>query len=265
VLLRNLKFLNAEDDAATAALETGVDLVLLDPDVDVGVLRGAPLDHPRYTGRRVFQAGINLTHLYHGQISFVDFFIAREIGFINKIFRGHAGEAFAPGEPERTHEKPWIAAVEAFAIGGGCQILLVMDRVIAERGAYFNLPARKEGIIPGLANLRLPRMAGERLARQGIFFERRFEADSAEGRLICDEIVEPGEMDAAIARTAEQLVSSGAVSASANRKALRVGQEPPAIFQAYLATYAREQAFCQVSPALIDNLERYWNAQQRRL
>jgi hypothetical protein len=58
-------------------------------------------------------------------------------------------------------------------------------------------------------------MAGERLARQGIFFERRFEADSAEGRLICDEIVEPGEMDAAIARTVEQLTASGTVSAAA--------------------------------------------------
>jgi thioesterase DpgC len=264
VLLKNQRFLNAEDDVATAALETGVDLALLDPDIEVGVLRGAPLEHPRYAGRRVFQAGINLTHLYHGKISFVDFFIAREVGFINKIFRGHAGPAFIPGGPERTREKPWIAAVEAFAIGGGCQVLLVMDRVIAERGAYFNLPARKEGIIPGLANLRLPRMAGERLARQGIFFERKFEADSAEGRLICDEIVEPGEMDAAIARTVEQLTMSGAVSGAANRKALRAGQEPPALFQAYMATYAREQAFCQVSPALIDNLERYWNAQQRR-
>jgi thioesterase DpgC len=264
VLLRNERFLNAEDDGATAALETGVDLVLLDPGVEVGVLRGAPLAHPRYAGRRVFQAGINLTHLYHGKISFVDFFITREVGFINKIFRGHAGPDFIPGGPERTREKPWIAAVEAFAIGGGCQILLVMDRVLAERGAYFNLPARKEGIIPGLANLRLPRMAGERLARQGIFFERRFEADSPEGRLICDEIVEPGEMDAAIARTVEQLTMSGTVSAAANRKALRAGQEPPAIFQDYMATYAREQALCLVSPALIANLERYWNAQQRR-
>jgi (3,5-dihydroxyphenyl)acetyl-CoA 1,2-dioxygenase len=264
VLLKNRRFLNAEDDAATAALETGVDLILLDPDVEVGVLRGAPLDHPRYAGRRVFQAGINLTHLYHGKISFVDFFITREVGFINKIFRGLAPPDFVPHGPERTSEKPWIAAVEGFAIGGGCQILLVMDRVIAERGAYFNLPARKEGIIPGLANLRLPRMAGERLARQGIFFERRFEADSPEGRLICDETVEPGEMDAAIARTVEQLTASGTVSAAANRKALRAGQEPLATFQAYMALYAREQAFCQVSPALIANLDRYWNAQARR-
>ncbi|MDQ6691415.1 MAG: enoyl-CoA hydratase/isomerase family protein, partial [Candidatus Dormibacteraeota bacterium] len=64
VNLRNPRFLNAEDDAATAALEIGVDLVLLDPSCEVGVLRGAEVDHPRYSGRRVFNAGINLTHLY---------------------------------------------------------------------------------------------------------------------------------------------------------------------------------------------------------
>ena len=63
VEIRNTRFLNAEDDAATAALETAVDLALLDPVVEVCVLRGAPVDHPRYAGRRVFQAGINLTHL----------------------------------------------------------------------------------------------------------------------------------------------------------------------------------------------------------
>ena len=57
-------------------------------------------------------------------------------------------------------EKPWLAVVESFAIGGGCQLLCVMDRVIAEPGAYFNLPASKEGFIPGSANLRLPRLAG---------------------------------------------------------------------------------------------------------
>ena len=51
---------------------------------------------------------------------------------------------------ESRREKPWIAAVDTFAIGGACQFLLVMDYVIAEQGSYFVLPARKEGIIPGL-------------------------------------------------------------------------------------------------------------------
>ena len=95
-------------------------------------------------------------------------------------------------------EKPWVAAVEAFAIGGGCQLLCIMDRVLAEQGAYFNLPASKEGFIPGAANLRFPRLVGIKLAREGIFFERVFHADTPEGRLICDEVVAAGEMDAAI-------------------------------------------------------------------
>ena len=51
-----------------------------------------------------------------------------------------------------------------------------MDYVVAEAGSYFALPARKEGIIPGCANLRLPRFVGERLARQALFFNRSFPA-----------------------------------------------------------------------------------------
>ena len=264
VEIRNTRFLNAEDDVATAALETAVDLALLDPAVEVCVLRGAPVDHPRYAGRRVFQAGINLTHLYQGKISFVEFFMVRELGFANKMYRGLAGDDFAPGEPERTAEKPWIAAVEAFAIGGGCQLLLVMDRVLAEEGSYFNLPARKEGIIPGCANLRMPRIVGDRLARQGILFDRTFPASSPEGRLLCDEVVPVGAMDAAIEAAVGQLTGSGVVSAAGNRKAIRVGQEPIDTFRAYMATYAREQALCHYSPALIRNLEVNWNAHQRR-
>ena len=44
--------------------------------------------------------------------------------------------------------------VESFAIGGGCQLLCVMDRVIAEPGSYFNLPASKEGFIANVEHER---------------------------------------------------------------------------------------------------------------
>jgi thioesterase DpgC len=265
--LRNSRFLNAEDDDATAALEVGVDLVLLDPEIEVGVMRGAFADHPRYAGRRVFNAGLNLTHLYHGRISFVDFMMAREMGLVGKIYRGHGSRDHLESSPgsglEVGCEKPWIAAVETFAIGGGCQLLLVMDRVLAERGSYFNLPARKEGIIPGASPLRLTRFLGGRLARQAVMFERRFDPGSPEGRLLCDEVVEPGGMDAAIARDAAQLMSAGAVSIAANRKAIRLGEEKLDDFRLYMAMYAREQARCMYSPALIDNLERNWRARER--
>jgi thioesterase DpgC len=223
------------------------------------------VEHPKYKGLRVFGAGINLTHLYHGRIPFV-WYLQRDLGYVNKIYRGLACADDPPpdefGGP--SIEKPWIAAVEAFAIGGHCQLLLVMDYVIAERGAFMTLPARKEGIIPGAANMRLPRFVGDRIARQAIQYDRRLECDSPEGRLICDEIVERGQMDAAVERVVEGLTSSGVVSAASNRRAFRVTQEPLDTFRAYFAIYAREQAYCHFSPALIANLERYWNAQNRK-
>ena len=124
--------------------------------------------------------------------------LERELGQVSKLYRGHDLEAFDSDVLEHRREKPWIAAVDSFAIGGTCQWLLVMDYVIAETGSYFVLPARKEGIIPGCANLRLPRFVGERIARQAIFFNRSFPADSPEGLMLADEVVAAGEMEAAI-------------------------------------------------------------------
>ena len=74
---------------------------------------------------------------------------------------------------------------------------------------------------------------------------------------------ETGIQFAAIERVVAGLTSSGAVSAVGNRRAFRVGEEPLDAFRRYCAVYAREQAFCHFSPALIANLERYWGAQNR--
>ncbi len=113
-----------------------------------------------------------------------------------QALRGLSSEVHRPAEPEQTTEKLWIAAVETYAIGGACQLLHVVDHVIAERGARLFLPARKEGIIPGASNLRLPRAVGERLARQAILSGREFVAGTREGDLLVDETVEAEEVDA---------------------------------------------------------------------
>jgi (3,5-dihydroxyphenyl)acetyl-CoA 1,2-dioxygenase len=264
VELRNPRHLNAEDDATLPSTEVAVDLVLLDPQIEVGVFRGGVVDHPRYAGRRIFGAGINLTHLYRGLISYL-FYLVRDLGYVNKLYRGLSGPEHRPGAPEDTIEKPWIATAETYAIGGACQLLHVMDHVLAERGCRLYLPARKEGIIPGASPLRLARSVGDRLARQAILSGREFEAGTTEGDLLCDEVVEPGAMDAALARRIELLTDSGVVNAAANRRAMRIGEEPIELFRTYMATYAREQAYCHFSPALIRNLERHWNAHERRL
>jgi len=262
VTLSHPRFLNAEDETTLDAAETAVDLALLDPATEICVLRGGPVEHPNYAGRRVFGAGINLTHLYLGRIPYL-FYLTRDLGCVNKIYRGLALREVTPEETRgRTTEKPWIATVETFAIGGHCQYLLVMDYVVAASDAYMTLPARKEGIIPGAANMRLPRFVGDRIARQAILLERRLDCDSAEGRLICDEVVAPDALDAALARAIDNFTGSGVVSAAGNRRALRVVQEPLDAFRRYFAVYAREQAYCHISPALIANLEKHWVRRQ---
>jgi thioesterase DpgC len=213
----------------------------------------------------VLGSGINLTHLYYGKVPFI-WFLERDLGVVNKIYRGLASEGAVPDDVNgKTLEKPWIAAVEGFAIGGHCQYLLVMDYVLAAKDAYLTLPARKEGIIPGAANLRLPRFVGDRIARRAVMAELRIECDSPEGRLVCDEIVAQGDMDAAIERAVAKLTGAGVVSAASNRRAFRVAQEPLDLFRSYFATYALEQAYCHFSPALIANLEQNWIAENRKL
>ncbi len=261
----NPRFLNAEDDTTLSQTELAVDVATLDRTTDIAVMRGVAVENEKYRGKRIFGAGINLTHLYLGKIPFL-WFLIRDLGYVHKLLRGVAWPDSMPDDVNgRGIEKLWIAAVDTFAIGGHCQALLCMDYVLAASDAFITLPARKEGIIPGFANLRLPRFTGDRIARQAILYERRLACDSAEGRLICDEIAPAAGMDAAVDRVVAGLTSAGAVSAIGNRRAFRVGQEPLDLFRRYASVYAREQAYCHFSPALIANLERNWDARNRKV
>jgi thioesterase DpgC len=259
VTMRNPRFLNAEDESTLEPLEAAIDVALLDSKSEVCVIRGGEVSHPRYAGKRLFGAGINLTHLYQGKIRYL-WYILRDLGLVNKLYRGLAKPDVSP-EVDGI-EKLWIGAIEGFAIGGHCQIVLTLDYVLAADGAYMTLPARKEGIIPGAANLRLARFVGARMARQAVLAERRIDCAGPEGRMICDEIV--SDMGAALSRTVERLTGSGVVSAAANRRAFRIAEEPLDSFRRYMSVYAREQAHCHFSPALIANLEKNWNAATRR-
>jgi thioesterase DpgC len=275
--LSNPKHLNAEDDLTLGRTECAVDLILLDPGIEVGVIRGGVVEHPRYPGERVFGSGINLTRLYHGRIDFL-FYLVRDLGYVNKIYRGITlapqdpaaaaplRDGHSPGHLERdASEKLWIAAVERYAVGGACQLLHVVDHVLATRGSRLFLPARKEGIIPGASNLRLPRFVGDRAARQAILSGREWTAGEPDAALLCDEVVPPGELDRALEARIDALTNSGLVNAAANRSALRAGQEPLDLFREYMATFSVEQARCHLSPALVRNLEVHWNARERRL
>ncbi|AZP18697.1 enoyl-CoA hydratase/isomerase family protein [Streptomyces aquilus] len=246
--------LNAEDNQQVDDMETAVDLALLDPDVRVGLLRGGEMSHPRYRGKRVFSAGINLKNLSSGDISLVDFLLRRELGYLHKLVRGLRVEgADAPWHSPHV-EKPWVAAVDGFAIGGGAQLLLVFDHVLAASDAYLSLPAAKEGIIPGVANFRFSRYVGPRLSRQVILEGRRIWATEPAARLLVDEVVDPQELDDAVERSLARFDGDAVL---ANRRMLNLAEEPADAFRAYMAEFALQQALRLYGEDVIHKVGRF--------
>lgn len=257
----NQQHLNAEDNRFVDDMETAVDLALLDERVKVCVLRGGEMTHHRYKGRRVFCAGINLKDLYSGNISFIDFLLTREFGYISKMMHGLLTHTNRHALPSRTIQKPWIAAVDSFAIGGGMQVLLVCDKVIATNDAYFSLPAAQEGIIPGLANLRLARIAGSRLTRQIILSGRKILASSMQAQCLCDEVVSAEEMDATIEASISELSRPAVLD---NRKMLNLAEEPRAQFIEYMADFAYVQSTRLYSADVLTKIGRWSNSHEHQ-
>ncbi|MGW1177219.1 (3,5-dihydroxyphenyl)acetyl-CoA 1,2-dioxygenase DpgC [Kitasatospora sp. NPDC002543] len=229
--------LNAEDEQQVDDMETAVDLALLDGRCAIGLIRGGVMTHPRHAGRRVFSAGINLKRLHAGEITLVGFLLRRELGYLRKLLLG-----LRTDEPSWRYpltDMPWVAAVDGFAIGGGMQLLLAVDHVLAASDAYLSLPAAQEGIVPGAADFRLPAAVGPRLARQIILGGRRVRASDPEARSLVDRVVDPADLDAAVEESLE-LLRDPAVTA--NRRMVNLALEPADGFRAYMAEFAVQQA-----------------------
>ncbi len=97
-------------------------------------------------------------------------------------------------------EKPVIAAVNGFALGGGCELAMACDIRIASTKAKFGQPEVGLGIIPGFGgNLRLPRLVGRGMAKYLIFSGDVIDAEEAARIRLVEKVVEPEQlMDEAI-------------------------------------------------------------------
>jgi (3,5-dihydroxyphenyl)acetyl-CoA 1,2-dioxygenase len=259
ITVANQRYLNAEDEDLGQQLEIAVDLALLDPGVRVGIMRGAVMEHPRYAGRRVFSSGLNLTLLCNGQIPFLGFVMQREVGYLSKVQRG-LWEPQQQADPATRGGKPWVAVVDGFAIGGGLQLMLTFDYVITADTAYFTLPAAREGIVPGAANLRLGRILGPRLARQVLLGSRRIDARDPVAALLCDAIVAEDAVDDAIAQAIRAMDNPAVV---ANRHMITAFEEPEDQFRSYLAEFAEVQVQRLYSQDVLQRLEQQWMQRQR--
>ncbi|MDO7835458.1 enoyl-CoA hydratase-related protein [Sphingobium sp. HBC34] len=122
--------------------------------------------------------------------------------------------------------KPVIAAVNGVAMGGGFEIALACDLIIASRNAVFALPEPKVGLA-ALAGglLRLPRQIGLKQAMGMILTGRRVSAEEGLSLGFVNEVVEPDDLIAAARRWAEEISACSPMSVRASKEAVLRGLE----------------------------------------
>jgi enoyl-CoA hydratase len=108
---------------------------------------------------------------------------------------------------------PTIAAVNGYALGGGCELALACDIRIAAENALFGFPEVTLGILPGMGGTqRLPRLVGPGIAKEMIFSGRRIKAEEARMINLVNRVVPEGEALKAARELAEEIASNGPVA-----------------------------------------------------
>ncbi|MEU0838509.1 enoyl-CoA hydratase-related protein [Streptomyces sp. NPDC005962] len=119
---------------------------------------------------------------------------------------------------------PAVAAVHGFALGGGYELALSCDVIVADRTAVVGLPEVSVGVIPGGGGTQLlPRRVGAARAAELIFSARRVPAEEAHALGMVDELVAPGEDRTAALELAGRIAANSPVGLRAAKRALRLG------------------------------------------
>jgi enoyl-CoA hydratase/carnithine racemase len=121
---------------------------------------------------------------------------------------------------------PVIAAVEGFALGGGCELAVLSDFIVAGETAVFGVPEVTRGIFPGIGGTQLlPRILGAPMAKEMIFTGRRMEAGEAKERGLVNHVVPKGQARAKALEIARTIADNGPVAVRQAKKAVQWGSE----------------------------------------
>ncbi|WP_211257552.1 enoyl-CoA hydratase-related protein [Muricoccus aerilatus] len=119
---------------------------------------------------------------------------------------------------------PVIAAVNGAAFGGGCELALCCDFILAARTATFALPEVTRGIMPGGGGTQnLPRAVGERRAKELLLTGRPFTAEEAQRWGMVNEVCEPEALMPRVMETARTICANAPVSVRQIKKAVHQG------------------------------------------
>jgi enoyl-CoA hydratase/carnithine racemase len=227
VTLNRPEALNAISTELAVALAEAVEPLATDPGVRAMVLTGA--------GARAFCVGADLKQ----RAGFDDhgWFVQREA-----FRRGFAAVRRCP--------LPTVAAVAGFALGGGTELALACDLVVAADDAIFGLPEVRLGLVPaGGGTQLLVRRVGRSVAKDLVLTGRRVGAAEAQSLGLCDRVVPAGEALAAATALAAEIAANAPTAVRMAKWALDLAAavEPLGVdpgVRAVVLTGAGERAFC---------------------
>lgn len=126
----------------------------------------------------------------------------------------------------KTTRKPWIAAVNGFALGGGCELAMMADFIIASENAKFGQPEIKLGVAPGMGgSQRLTRAVGKAKAMDMCLTGRMMDANEAERSGLVTRVVPLADLLADALKTAETIAAMPPMAAVANKEMVNAAFE----------------------------------------
>jgi enoyl-CoA hydratase len=138
----------------------------------------------------------------------------------------YSSNFFAGWEKVTATRKPWIAAVAGYALGGGCEVAMMADFIIAADSARFGQPEIKLGVTPGMGgSQRLTHAVGKAKAMEMCLTGRMMGADEAERSGLVARVVPAADLIDEALKTAETIASMSPVATMANKEMVNAAFE----------------------------------------
>jgi len=138
----------------------------------------------------------------------------------------YGGNHFGGWERINATRKPWIAAVNGFALGGGCEVAMMADFIIAGDGARFGQPEIKLAVTPGMGgSQRLTRAIGKAKAMEMCLTGRMMSAEEAEASGLVARVVPAGDLIEEAIKTATAIAGMAPLAAMATKEMINAAFE----------------------------------------
>jgi enoyl-CoA hydratase len=138
----------------------------------------------------------------------------------------YASNFFAGWERVTATRKPWIAAVAGFALGGGCEVAMMADFIIAADSAKFGQPEIKLGVTPGMGgSQRLTRAIGKAKAMEMCLTGRMMGAEEAEAAGLVAKVVPAADLLDEALKTAAAIAGMAPLAAIATKEMVNAAYE----------------------------------------